>query len=77
LEPRNESSSFGEEDLQELQGRAAARHRLHHLFVGRAAQAASGLVQRSSYGRIAAGTLNSGWFSNILMRFFSRARVEK
>jgi hypothetical protein len=44
LEPKNESSSFGEEDLQELQGRAAARHRLHHLFLGRPAQAASGLT---------------------------------
>jgi hypothetical protein len=33
LELKNESSSFGQKDLQELQSRAAARHRLHHLFV--------------------------------------------
>jgi hypothetical protein len=52
--------------LQELQDRAAARDRLHHLFVGRPAQTAPGLMQ-----------LIFGRFSNILMRFFSWARVEK
>jgi hypothetical protein len=44
LELKNESSSFGEKDLQELQSRAAARHRLHHLFLGCPAQAAAGLI---------------------------------
>jgi hypothetical protein len=43
LEPKNESSSFGEKDLQELQSRAAARHRIHHLFFRRSPQAAAGL----------------------------------
>jgi hypothetical protein len=44
LELKNESSSFGQKDLQELQSRAAARHRLHHLFLGRPPQAAAGLI---------------------------------
>jgi hypothetical protein len=48
LEPRNESSSFGEEDLQELQSRAAARYRLYHLFLGCPAQAAAGLAPSES-----------------------------
>jgi hypothetical protein len=69
LELRNESSSFGQEDLQELQSRAAARHRLHHLFIGRPAQAASGLS--------GANQLIFTGFSNILARFFSWAQVEK
>jgi hypothetical protein len=69
LEPRNESSSFGKEDLQELQGRAAARHRLHHLFIRRPAQAAAGLT--------AVSQLKVERFPNILTRFFSRALVEK
>jgi hypothetical protein len=65
LELKNESSSFGQEDLQELQSRAAARHRLHHLFVGRPAQAEAGL------------RLIYKGFSNILARFFWWAQVEK
>jgi hypothetical protein len=69
LELKNESSSFGKKDLQELQSRAAARHRLHHLFLGRPAQAAPGLNEASELIIIG--------FSNILARFFSRARVEK
>jgi len=55
--------------LQELQGRAAARHRLHHLFIGRPAQAAAGL---STVNQLKIERL-----PNILMRFFSRALVEK
>jgi hypothetical protein len=43
LELKNESSSFGQKDLQELQSRAAARHRLHHLFLGRPPQTEAGL----------------------------------
>jgi hypothetical protein len=69
LELKNESSSFGEKDLQELQSRAAARHRLHHLFLGCPAQAAPGLNGASELIFIG--------FSNILARFFSRAQVEK
>jgi hypothetical protein len=44
LELKNESSSFGQKDLQELQSCAAARHRLHHLFIGCPPQAAAGLI---------------------------------
>jgi hypothetical protein len=43
LELKNESSSFGQKDLQELQSRAAARDRLHHLFIGRPPQAEAGV----------------------------------
>ena len=69
---RNESSSFGEEDLQKLQSRAAARDRLHHLFVGRPAQTAPGLIALHK-----ASELISRRFSNILARFFACAVVEK
>jgi hypothetical protein len=69
LELKNESSSFGKKDLQELQSRAAARHRLHHLLVGCPAQAAPGLN--------VANELILRGFSNILARFFSWAQVEK
>jgi hypothetical protein len=46
LELKNESSSFGQEDLQKLQSGAAARHRLHHLFFRRPPQATAGLSGR-------------------------------
>jgi hypothetical protein len=70
LEPKNESSSFGEKDLQELQSRAASRHRIHHLFFRRSPQAAAGLKPLAS-------ELISTEFSYILTRHFSRARAEK
>jgi hypothetical protein len=70
LELRNESSSFGEKDLQELQSRAASRHCLHYLFLGCAPQAAPGLAEMASELKVIE-------FSNILARLFLTARVEK
>jgi hypothetical protein len=71
VEPRNESSSFGKKDLQELQSRAASRHCLHYLFLGCAPQAAPGLTPKM------ASELKVKEFSNILTRLFLTARVEK
>jgi hypothetical protein len=58
LELKNESSSFGQKDLQELQSRAATRHRLHHLFLGCSAQTEAGLSARffSRAARLSGGS---------------------
>jgi hypothetical protein len=76
--------------MQKLQSRAAARHRLHHLFVGRPAQAAPGLMRtgqnmalwpahRALSGGVASTPLKGGAKRlkyYILARFFACAMVE-